>query len=131
MNSAAVPTGSAAPAPPRPTLRASVGTRRKDAAVSFVCADACAASMTSSERSASAAPWARVRSRIVRRSERRRLIEEHDGNVVPHRVAQLAPVAHEARLRLAVFELSLAFGADENGEQLRGERHDPDSLGMT
>ena len=58
---------------------------------------------------------------VIGTLERRRLIDEHDRNVVAHRVAQPARVAHEARFRFAILELALALRADENCEQLRGQ----------
>ena len=55
--------------------------------------------------------------------ERRRLIREHDRNVVAHRVLQAAVVTDEARLIGSIFELALALRAYEYGEQLRGQAH--------
>jgi hypothetical protein len=55
----------------------------------------------------------------TRSLEGRRLIDEHHGNVIAHRIAKPARVAKETRLLLTVFELAFALRADENAEQLR------------
>src|SRR5687767_7571348 len=55
--------------------------------------------------------------------ERCRLIREHDGDVVAHRVSKAARVANERRLFGPILELALALGANENREQLRRKCH--------
>jgi hypothetical protein len=49
-------------------------------------------------------------------SDGRRLVEEHDRDVVPYRVSEAAMVAHERRFRLAIVEWALALRAHEDGE---------------
>jgi hypothetical protein len=62
--------------------------------------------------------------------ERRGLIDEHDGDVIAHRIPKLARMTNEARFRFAVFEVALAFGADEDFEKLCVEAHDLSSCAM-
>src|SRR5215207_6169879 len=63
---------------------------------------------------------ARRKGGVTDGSDRRGLVEQHDRDVVAHRIAQSTPMAHEGRLRLPVFEGALALRADEDGKQLRG-----------
>ena len=51
----------------------------------------------------------------------RRLVEQHDRDVVAHGIAKLAVVAEQRGVLLTVLERALALGAHEDGEQL-GER---------
>ena len=66
---------------------------------------------------------ATVAARTTLRLEGCRLIYEHDRNVVADRVLELARVADEAGFIGTILELTLAFWANENRQQLRGERH--------
>src|SRR5262245_25755183 len=52
------------------------------------------------------------------------LVDEHDGDVILDGVHQSAGVAHEAFGRRAVFQLTLAFRADQNLKQFRSETHE-------
>src|SRR5512140_2659081 len=54
----------------------------------------------------------------------RRVVDEHDRDVVAHREAQAIDETDEHRLGLSIFEWTLALRADENFEQLRRETHD-------
>src|SRR4051812_5494268 len=56
-------------------------------------------------------------------SERRGFVDQHDRDVVAHRIAQAVDGAHEGGLGLPVLELPLALGADEDRQELRRERH--------
>src|SRR5439155_20356309 len=57
-------------------------------------------------------------------SEVLRLIDQHDGDVVFHGVDQTAGLAHELFLRRgAVLQRPLAFGADEDCQQIGRETH--------
>src|SRR6266849_3845484 len=59
-----------------------------------------------------------------RRSERLRLIDQHDGDVVLHGVAEAARVAHQLfGGRHAVLERPLALGADQDREEVGRETH--------
>ena len=51
------------------------------------------------------------------------IVDQHDGNIIPHRVSQVAGVTDKRRVRGHVLERALALGADQNGEELRRERH--------
>src|SRR3954468_1312588 len=55
--------------------------------------------------------------------ERSRLIDQHDGDVVPHRVAQPTLVTDERLLRFTVLELALALGTNQNLEKPRRQAH--------
>src|SRR5919206_325801 len=57
------------------------------------------------------------------RLQRRRLIDQHDRDVVAHRVADAARVTHERRLSRSIFQVALAPGAHEDCEELLRERH--------
>jgi len=65
------------------------------------------------------------------RLKRRRLIDQHDGDVVADRIFQCAGVTNENGLVLAMFQRPLASGTDQDGKQLSGERHDAESSGRT
>src|SRR6185369_2764974 len=54
-------------------------------------------------------------------SDGRRLVEQHDRYVVPHRITEPAVVADERGFRFAILERPLALRAHEDGEQLWGE----------
>ncbi len=56
-------------------------------------------------------------------SEWRRLVDQHDRDVVAHRVAEAASGAHEYGFIRPIVEVALAFRADEYGEQLWVECH--------
>src|SRR5260370_42035942 len=59
-----------------------------------------------------------------RPSERLRLIDQHDGDVVLHGVAEAARVAHQLfGGRHAVLKRPLALGADEDREEVGRETH--------
>src|SRR4051812_36220390 len=57
------------------------------------------------------------------RSERGRLVQQHDRDVVAHRVSQATVRARQRRLGLVVFQGALALRAHEDREQLGGECH--------
>src|SRR5688500_3917045 len=98
---------------PIPTARAPTGRRRKRApSVSMPdCATTgCGAAIATAAASAA----------ILKR---RRLINEHDGNVIADRVPEPARVADELCLRLAVLELTTALRADEDRQQLGRYAH--------
>jgi hypothetical protein len=57
------------------------------------------------------------------RLERSRLIDQHDGNVVPYRVAKPAFVADQNLLGFPVLQLAFAFRANQNLEQTWGQAH--------
>lgn len=65
------------------------------------------------------------------RLKRRRLIDQHDGDVVADGIFECAVVTNESRLALAIFQRPLASGTDQDGEQLSRERHDAESSGRT
>src|SRR5688572_19950984 len=103
-----------------PTARAPTGRRRKSAPSSAV--PPCACASRGKQRSASARP--------ITTSERRRLIDQHDRDVVAYGVSQRTGGTEETLLPLTVLQLTLALRADEDGEQLRGDAHLRGSLGM-
>jgi len=47
-------------------------------------------------------------------SDRLRFVDEHDGNVIPNGVAQMAGMTDENRFLLSVLELSFALRADQD-----------------
>jgi hypothetical protein len=51
------------------------------------------------------------------------LVDQHDGDVIPDWVAEAIRVANQRGLLLAVFELALAFRADQDGEELWRQCH--------
>src|SRR6476660_6037830 len=118
-HTASLPGLSATTAWPIPTERAPTGRRRNNAPSVARPVCACATSAAEIRMAPRRANDARL--------ERSSLIREHDGDVVPHRVLQLAGVADEARLIGSILQLALALRADENGQQLRGERHEAGS----
>src|SRR5215218_7323928 len=108
-HTASLPGRSATTAWPEPTDRAPTGRRRNSAPSSSApfCADARGAAEA---RSASAA------AERATALQRRRLIDEHDGDVVADGVAQTTRGAHERLLVLAVLELALALRAHQDGQ---------------
>src|SRR5690349_2539291 len=106
-HTASVPGLSATTACPIPTERAPTGRRRNNAP--SVARPVCACATSAAE--IRTAPK-RANSALLERS---RLIREHDGNVVPHRILQSARVADEAWLIGPVLQPAFAFRADENG----------------
>src|ERR1051325_6980280 len=77
------------------------------------------------ERAGRATPMRLQQTNTTRRTEleRGRLIDQHDRDVVADGVAKAAGSADERRLLFEVLEPSLAFRADENGEELRRDTH--------
>ena len=67
------------------------------------------------------APLARLRRAVL--SEGRRLVDQHDRDIVADGVAKPACVANEHGLGRTVLEFALAFRADEDGEQLLMQCH--------
>src|SRR6267143_3577292 len=55
--------------------------------------------------------------------ERSRLIDQHDGDIIAHGVAEPAFVADENLLRFTILELRLAFGTHEDLEQAFRQTH--------
>src|SRR5205085_938996 len=55
--------------------------------------------------------------------KRSRLIDQHDGNIVSHGVAEAALVTKQCLLRLSILELALALWADEDFKETRGQAH--------
>src|SRR6266542_5843986 len=55
--------------------------------------------------------------------KRRRLIDEHNRNVIPNRIPQGASVADKARFGLPIFQVAMTFRTDQNLEELRVEAH--------
>jgi hypothetical protein len=73
---------------------------------------------------ATAADATDARRMRARKSERLRLIDEHDGDIVFDGVDQAALTADEDLVRLeAMLELTLAPGANEDREQVRRKAH--------
>src|SRR6266849_6398253 len=105
-----LPGFSATIACPMPTATAPVGSSRKSEPSLPVgaCARAC--------------PVRRADSPTLKRS---RLIDQHDWDVVTHGVAQPAFVTDKDLLRLAILELALAFGTNENFQQTCIQAHLP------
>jgi hypothetical protein len=116
-----LPMSDATTAWPRPTARAPTGASRKSApsAENPPCArDAAVGAQSATTK---AMHWSdRTRYETL---ERRCLIDEHHGNVVADRIAELAGVAIERRLALAIFERALAARADEDFEKAWSEGH--------
>src|SRR5689334_7047604 len=117
-HTASLPGSSPATAWPSPTARAPIGSRRKSApSVAGFCA---------AERAGANAAIAAIAATTTARTtwlERRRLIDEHDRDVVAHRVGEAACRAHERRFLLAVLERPLALRADQDRQQLWSETH--------
>src|SRR5215208_4761 len=117
-HTASLPSSSAVTACPIPTARAPTGTRRNSApsSASEPCA---AADWTAPHSTAAAATAARSPDAL----DRRRLIDQHDRDVIANGVAKPARATDEARFALLVFQLALALGADEDRQELGGQRH--------
>src|SRR5687768_2235193 len=105
---ASLPVSDATVACPWPRVRAPTGSSRNSAV--SLCARAAGNAAASASASAALA-------------ERRRLIYEHDRNVVAHRVLERARVADESAVLFPVLELALALWADEDLEKLLRHRH--------
>jgi hypothetical protein len=69
------------------------------------------------------APAPPARRLATAKLERSRLIDQHDGNVVAHSVAEPARVADENLLRFTIFERRLALGTYEDFEQAFRQAH--------
>jgi hypothetical protein len=119
--------------------RAPTGMRRKVAPPVDVCARSAAEGMTPAASAKSATATRRAerertadrarRGRFTSPSDGRCLVDQHDGYVIAHGVAESASVADETVLALSIFELALALGTDENLEQRFGKAHVDDSSG--
>src|SRR3954469_1862411 len=70
-----------------------------------------------------------VRPNCGANSDRLRFVDEHDRYALLDLVAKLAGMAQQGRLRFPVLELTFAFRAHENFEQLRRQTHGACSLG--
>lgn len=65
-----------------------------------------------------------IRAIVTRRTlGGRRLVDQHDGNSITHRVSELVAVTDQRVFGFPVLERPLALGAYENFEQLRCDRH--------
>src|SRR5205085_2637524 len=77
------------------------------------------------------APPVRAASLVRRaeRSDRLRLVDEHDRNVISNRIAQSAGATDKYRFHFTVLERPFALGTYENLEQLRRQTHCACSFG--
>src|SRR5712691_2413883 len=121
QNTASPPPSSATALWPMPTSRAPTGNSRNSAPAFWVAA---VGTVWAVSRTAGP-PDNNARIATIRPSERLRLIDQHDGDVILHGVDQAARVAHQLLRRLGgggtVLQRPFALGADEEVEQVGGE----------
>src|SRR5512146_2100136 len=129
--SASEPVARATAAWPMPTDRAPIGSRKSRA-------PCVAPPVWAPAVRAIATHWNAAAHRAHRRAlpsrrgtlERCCLVDQHDRNVVPDRVAQLARMTQQSRFGFTVLELSFAFRTHKDGKELLGHTHDDRSSGM-
>ena len=73
--------------------------------------------------------WASPSEGRAATSDRLRLVDEHHGNVVADRIAQMTRLTEESGFSFPVLELAFAFRTNKDLEELRRQAHCVRSLG--